>query len=485
MSANIAFKIGLTDPQTGFNLLLRILFGGEAELNEVLRELESLTNIEEPRSWLSGVISWVLFGPLLYVVVAPVYYVYAFVSSVAARVIPAGEAVVYAFIETRNLVRTGMHVFFLTGFALQALRICLTVLAVPPDALFMKYIEEALNIFLTISTLFSGWPRRVRQRPGRDNWVWLPFALIAAVYIWYDTSSWSPAWRLTTLHFVLFVGLAGPGKRKGVESPAVKHGKDIEIYQKQALLVASVLGLFFAATKTENWDFLFRLEILSAAVFMFIYAFNENTNVNAEIRYVDDPKDPRLEDPEYKMAATFWLMVNIIFSIMICLEIANWPWYYKWPLILIMSFLVFLHLGVLNLNTTPVIYAPRQSVPEYPQLIEHDDSDEELYNEVFGGADDTVFHGRLPFALQYIGPYPNQEDRALLYWYRYILEERISKRGLNKKQHQLVALQAYSLLEDQEEVIRASFRRRDILLPYIDQALESSRRYNPDFYEPE
>ncbi|KAI0859495.1 hypothetical protein F4860DRAFT_246568 [Xylaria cubensis] len=125
---------GLADPRAGLNILGELVFNGQAGLVEA-------ANIEvAPPSFISAVFNWILFGPLLYLLAAPAYFVYSVFHSILTDVIDLGASIKYAFMQTFYFVQSICHVFFLTAFALQAIRVFLLALSVPQNTLLIQYL---------------------------------------------------------------------------------------------------------------------------------------------------------------------------------------------------------------------------------------------------------------------------------------------------------------------------------------------------------
>ncbi|KAI1757331.1 hypothetical protein F4782DRAFT_548243 [Xylaria castorea] len=486
-----ALMRGLVDPRAGLNILRELVFNGQAGLVEA-----PPANIEvTPLSFISAVFNWVLFGPLLYLVAAPAYFVYSVLFFAVADYIDVGASIKYAFTQTFHFVTSISHIFFLTGFALQTVRVFLLAGTMPEEALIIKYLERLLNIFFSLCTIFVGAPRWVRQPPGKDNPIWLIFALIAICFIANDVKEWSPAWITTASHFVTFVSFAGPTKRKVVDPNLVQLGRR-EVYQKQALLIVSLLGLSLAITQTAEWPSLYRWVVVVTAAVVVIIMLDVTSRADAQTLYVDDPNDERLQPTRTLKREYLSLSGSIIVSILMTLMIGDWPWHQKWPLIISLSFVAFLITDVYKVmaggSIHPIVQLkvgandPPGSLRQADDDYEHSDSSDDperdplgAFVDRFGRPIDPKGDERLPEVLTNIGPFPTNDELALLFWYRYRLRARLSRTDLLVDQQVYVAERVFAMIPP-EDIARSSYYD-DVLEQYINRALQYEMENNPDF----
>ncbi|KAI0193425.1 hypothetical protein EV127DRAFT_424992, partial [Xylaria flabelliformis] len=111
-------------------------------------------------------------------------------------------------------------------------------------------------------------------------------ALIAVCFIANFVKHWSPAWITTVAHFVMFVTFAGPTTSR--HRDPVQLGQEY-VYQKQALLTLSLLGISFAFTQTVEWSVFYRWTAVITAVIVLIVTLIVNSQANGHTLYERDP----------------------------------------------------------------------------------------------------------------------------------------------------------------------------------------------------
>ncbi|KAI0555284.1 hypothetical protein F4679DRAFT_593858 [Xylaria curta] len=466
---------GISDPRAGLNILWELVFNGQAGLVEA-----PLTNIEvTPPSFISAVFNWILFGPLLYFVVAPAYYLYCIPFAIVTDVIEFGASIKYAFLQTFRLVRSIFQIFFLTAFALQVIRVFLLTLNVPGEALSIQYLESFLNLFFSIFTIFGESPRWVQQPPGRHNPTWLMIALIAICIIANEIKNLSAAWVVIVAHFVAFVTFAGPITRR----PSRANLIEPKVYRKQAFLALLSLNISFLFTETPGWARIYKyISMVILAAVSFILLKNSQVAVTMDTIYEWGPKK-------------LWQVVagSIFVAIFLSLVLRDSIWYHKWPLIVLFSFVAFFFHGVYEVMTKH-LYEEANSPPESPRPNNDDDlraaqlrspspshnSDSEPDEpEVLGDKLNDVDE-RLPAALANIGPFPTNDELAVLFWYRNRLQARLRRMELPPHQQGYIARRVYEIIPIRD-IVKSSYDNA-VLEHYINRAQQYEMANNPDFY---
>ncbi|KAI0486142.1 hypothetical protein F4859DRAFT_357170 [Xylaria cf. heliscus] len=474
MSGLRPFIRGLTNPRAGLQMLWETAINGQAGLVvEGAQDLVPAENFEITLpNILGAVINWLFFGPLLYLVAAPVYYVYCLIYSIVDELLYTWAVVRYAITQTFFLLQRAFGIFFLTGFALQAIRVVLLVLGVPGGAYSIKFLEDGLNIFFSLFAVLVRMPRWDRQRPGRHNGLWIQAALISIYIIFRDTAGWSPAWRLITFHFAIYVAFAGPTPWENVE---VRNPDFREVYQRQALLIISLLGLSLAISQTENWSLLYRFVTIVAAAITVMAVLEFNSHSQAQIIYREHPE----YDVTLGMPPTFglyvWLVGTIAVPILLSSMIAHWAWYFKWPLLISLAFVAFLFRGAYTIlagaGDYPVIrpVSRRRVQLQEPQDNNNsgDDIDQFGRPHLPGGRRGE----RLPDLVENMGGSPTSIEQEVRFWYRYYVEPVVWRtRNLNRRQRQLVGDRILRLITGRD--LRASYDDIDLIYQYIEMAVE-------------
>ncbi|KAI1736777.1 hypothetical protein F4680DRAFT_468854 [Xylaria scruposa] len=354
----------------------------------------------------------------------------------------------------------------MTAFTLQAIRVFLLVIKVPEAALSIQYLERFLTLFFSLFTLFQGAPMWVQQPPGRGNLLWLMIAQVFIYTIAYEVKNWSSAWMLTVGHFVVFVTFAGPiTPRPFRERPVEPDPR--EVYQKQALVALSSLGLSFALTLTHEWPIYLRYIVVGTMFVIFFVTVRKSQGAADAVVYEGGPS-----------ILSQAVVGGIFLAIFLAFMIGDMVWYWKWPLIILFSFAANFSRGVYEVMTRH-LYEEADRPPEPPRQANNDHNNDPEPDGMELFVDNYRELDALPAPLANLGPFPTNNELTALFWYRHLLQARLRSLELPPHQRYYVGRRVYEIITP-DDIVKTSYDDA-VLEDYIRRALQYERVYNPDF----
>ncbi|KAI1156738.1 hypothetical protein F4825DRAFT_473215 [Nemania diffusa] len=297
----------LANPQSGISVVLAIS-RGKAGLVEGYQAWKPVDhNITFP-SLIILLMRWIVFGPLLYGIISPFFFVFSVCSFVISFVAWLWNLVQLWLLRGYLAVYYSLCTIFVPVFVLESIRAALILLGVPEPSLSIKALEAALAAFPWGCVAFYGVLTLqlrdvLREEAGNTHpEFWWIAALLDIIFSYISTLTWSLGWRLVAMGVIFWVV---------VSSWARITKRAMPWRYAWIILIAVGLNLIYATVKDLPWLFKWTTMGIAAFVVLVFLEYTSESHLGRSPIQGDSgnpslfflPSDPR---------ANLWLVVTVI-----------------------------------------------------------------------------------------------------------------------------------------------------------------------------